>query len=124
MPKLTVITRKAYGGAYDVMNSKHLGADYNFAWPKAEIAVMGPEGACSIIFKQKIQQSQDHEKKRTELAEQYRLKFANPYIAASKGYIDDVIEPSETRTRLIASLKAIIRKREERPRRKHGNIPV
>lgn len=124
VPKLTVITRKAYGGAYDVMNSKHLGADYNFAWPKAEIAVMGPEGACSIIFKQKIQQSQDHEKKRTELAEQYRLKFANPYIAASKGYIDDVIEPSETRTRLIASLKAIIRKREERPRRKHGNIPV
>jgi acetyl-CoA carboxylase carboxyltransferase component len=106
------------------MNSKHLGADYNFAWPKAEIAVMGPEGACSIIFKQKIQQSQDHEKKRTDLAEQYRLKFANPYIAASKGYIDDVIEPSETRTKLIVSLKAIIRKREERPRRKHGNIPV
>jgi propionyl-CoA carboxylase beta chain len=97
VPKLTVITRKAYGGAYDVMNSKHLGADYNFAWPKAEIAVMGPEGACSIIFNHLIQQSDNPQKKRTELAEQYRLKFANPYIAASKGYIDNVIEPEETR---------------------------
>jgi acetyl-CoA carboxylase carboxyltransferase component len=124
VPKLTVITRKAYGGAYDVMNSKHLGADYNFAWPKAEIAVMGPEGACSIIFKQKISQSQDQQKMRTKLADQYRLKFANPYIAAAKGYIDDVIEPSETRTRLTTALRAINRKREERPRRKHGNIPV
>jgi acetyl-CoA carboxylase carboxyltransferase component len=124
VPKLTVITRKAYGGAYDVMNSKHLGADYNFAWPKAEIAVMGPEGACNIIFKQLIQQSDDHQKKRAELAQQYRLKFANPYIAASKGYIDNVIEPDETRMHLIAALKAIIKKREERPRRKHGNIPV
>jgi propionyl-CoA carboxylase beta chain len=124
VPKLTVITRKAYGGAYDVMNSKHLGADYNFAWPKAEIAVMGPEGACNIIFKQLIQQSDNPQKKRAELAEQYRLKFANPYIAASKGYIDNVIEPEETRTRLISALKTIIRKREVRPRRKHGNIPV
>ncbi len=124
VPKLTVITRKAYGGAYDVMNSKHLGADYNFAWPKAEIAVMGPEGACSIIFKHLIQQSDNPQKKRTELAEQYRLKFANPYIAASKGYIDNVIEPEETRPKLISALKAIIRKREDRPRRKHGNIPV
>jgi propionyl-CoA carboxylase beta chain len=124
VPKLTVIIRKAYGGAYDVMNSKHLGADYNFAWPNAEIAVMGPEGACNIIFKQQIQKSSDQLKKRDELAEQYRLKFANPYIAASKGYIDDVIEPRETRIRLISALKAINRKREERPRRKHGNIPV
>jgi propionyl-CoA carboxylase beta chain len=124
VPKLTVIVRKAYGGAYDVMNSKHLGADYNFAWPTAEIAVMGPEGACNIIFKQQIQKSSDQLKKRDELAEQYRLKFANPYIAASKGYIDDVIEPRETRTRLISALKAVYRKREERPRRKHGNIPV
>ena len=107
-----------------MMNSKHLGADYNFAWPNAEIAVMGPEGACSIIFKQLIMKSDDRQKKRAELAEQYRLKFANPYIAASKGYIDNVIEPKETRTKLISALKAIIRKREDRPRRKHGNIPV
>ena len=85
VPKLTVITRKAYGGAYDVMNSKHLGADYNFAWPNAEIAVMGPEGACSIIFKQLIMKSDDRQKKRAELAEQYRLKFANPYIARFEG---------------------------------------
>jgi propionyl-CoA carboxylase beta chain len=124
VPKLTVITRKAYGGAYDVMNSKHIGADYNFAWPNAEIAVMGPEGASNIIFKHVIQQSQNQQKTRAELAEEYRSKFANPYIAASKGYIDDVIEPKETRTRLISALNAIIRKREERPRRKHGNIPV
>jgi acetyl-CoA carboxylase carboxyltransferase component len=106
------------------MNSKHLGADYNFAWPKAEIAVMGPEGASNIIFKQLIRQSDDPQKKRAELAKEYRLKFANPYIAASKGYIDNVIEPEETRTRLISALRAIIRKREDRPRRKHGNIPV
>jgi propionyl-CoA carboxylase beta chain len=124
VPRLTVIVRKAYGGAYDVMNSKHLGADYNFAWPGAEIAVMGPEGACSIIFKHDIVGSQAPEKKRAELAEMYRKKFANPYVAVSKGYIDDVVEPKETRERLIAALKAIYRKREERPRRKHGNIPV
>jgi acetyl-CoA carboxylase carboxyltransferase component len=124
VPRLTVIVRKAYGGAYDVMNSKHLGADYNFVWPRAEIAVMGPEGACSIIFKHDIIGSKAPEKKRAELAEIYRKKFANPYIAVSKGYIDDVIEPKETRERLITALRAIYRKREERPRRKHGNIPV
>lgn len=124
VPRLTVIVRKAYGGAYDVMNSKHLGADYNFAWPRAEIAVMGPEGACSIIFKHDITGSKAPEKKRAELAEMYRKKFANPYIAVSKGYIDDVIEPKETRERLISALKSIYRKREERPRRKHGNIPL
>lgn len=124
VPRLTVIVRKAYGGAYDVMNSKHLGADYNFAWPRAEIAVMGPEGACSIIFKHDIIGSKAPEKKKAELAEMYRKKFANPYIAVSKGYIDDVIEPKETRERLISALKSIYRKREERPRRKHGNIPL
>ena len=124
VPRLTVIVRKAYGGAYDVMNSKHLGADYNYAWPGAEIAVMGPEGACSIIFKHDIMGSKAPEKKRAELAEMYRKKFANPYVAVSKGYIDDVIEPKETRERLITALRAIYRKREERPRRKHGNIPV
>jgi acetyl-CoA carboxylase carboxyltransferase component len=124
VPRLTVIVRKAYGGAYDVMNSKHIGADYNFAWPNAEIAVMGPEAACNIIFKHDILESKNPEKKTDELVENYRKKFANPYIAVSKGYIDDVIEPKETRERLISGFKAIYRKREERPRRKHGNIPV
>ena len=124
VPKLTVIVRKAYGGAYDVMNSKHIRADCNFAWPSAEIAVMGPEGACNIIFKHEILESKNQEKKRAELVESYKKKFANPYIAVSKGYIDDVIEPKETRERLISALSSICRKREERPRRKHGNIPV
>jgi acetyl-CoA carboxylase carboxyltransferase component len=124
VPKLTVITRKAYGGAYCVMNSKHIGADYNFAWPTAEIAVMGPEGACNIIFRKEISASADPAQKKAELVQEYRERFANPYIAASKGYIDSVIEPKETRKRLISALKAIYRKREALPKRKHGNIPV
>jgi len=124
VPRLTVITRKAYGGAYDVMNSKHIGADYNFAWPTAEIAVMGPEGACNIIFRKEISESNNPEKKEAEVVEDYKKKFSNPYAAVSKGYIDDVIEPRETRERLIAAFKAIYRKREESPRRNHGNIPV
>ena len=124
VPKLTIITRKAYGGAYDVMNSKHIGADYNFAWPSAEIAVMGSEGACNIIFRKDISESENPDKKREEVVEDYKKKFSNPYLAASKGYIDDIIEPRETRERLIIALKAIYRKREDRPRRKHGNIPV
>lgn len=124
VPRLTIITRKAYGGAYDVMNSKHIGADFNFAWPSAEIAVMGPEGACNIIFRKEISGSENPEKKKDELAQDYRKKFSNPYIAASKGYIDDVIQPKETRQRLISALKSIYKKRDERPRRKHGNIPV
>ena len=124
VPKLTVIIRKAYGGAYCVMNSKHIGADYNFAWPNAEIAVMGSEGASTIIFKAEISKSSKPDKKKIELVEQYRTKFSNPYIAASKGYIDDIIEPKDTRKRLISALNSINRKREEGPRRKHGNIPV
>ena len=124
VPKLTIITRKAYGGAYDVMNSKHIGADYNFAWPTAEIAVMGPEGACNIIFRKAISESKDPKQKRAELVEDYRKKFSNPYIAASKGYLDDIIEPKTTRERLISELKSIYRKREIRPKRKHGNIPL
>jgi propionyl-CoA carboxylase beta chain len=124
VPKLTVIIRKAYGGAYCVMNSKHIGADYNFAWPSAEIAVMGPEAACNIMFKTEIANSSKPNEKKIELVEQYRAKFSNPYIAASKGYIDDVIEPMETRKRLISALNSIYRKREEGPRRKHGNIPM
>ncbi|MGC1930483.1 MAG: carboxyl transferase domain-containing protein, partial [Candidatus Nitrosopolaris sp.] len=97
VPMLTVITRKAYGGAYDVMNSKHIGADYNFAWPSAEIAVMGPEGACNIIFRKEISVSENPGKRRAEVVDDYKKKFANPYIAVSKGYIDDIIEPRETR---------------------------
>ncbi|HEY5630945.1 MAG TPA: carboxyl transferase domain-containing protein, partial [Nitrososphaeraceae archaeon] len=113
-----------YGGAYDVMNSKHIGSDYNFAWPSAEIAVMGSEGACNIIFRKDISESENPDKKREEVVEDYKKKFSNPYLAASKGYIDDIIEPRETRERLIIALKAIYRKREDRPRRKHGNMPV
>lgn len=106
------------------MNSKHIGADYNFAWPTAEIAVMGAEGACSIISKNEIAESQNPVDKKSELVEKYRMKFSNPYIAASKGFLDDVIEPNETRYRLISAFRAIYRKREERSKRKHGNIPV
>lgn len=124
VPRLTVITRKAYGGAYDVMNSKHIGADFNFAWPTAEIAVMGPEGASNIIFRKEILDSKNPEKKRMELVQDYKNKFANPYAAVSKGYIDEVIEPKETRERLITALERIYRKRQVKPMRKHGNIPV
>ncbi|MDX1373546.1 MAG: carboxyl transferase domain-containing protein, partial [Nitrososphaeraceae archaeon] len=124
VPRFTVITRKAYGGAYCVMNSKHIGSDYNFAWPNAEIAVMGAEGACNIIWKKELRDSSDLDTKRSELVEKYKLKFSNPYIAASKGYIDEVIEPNETRSRLISGFNSIYRKREDRPNRKHGNIPV
>ena len=106
------------------MNSKHIGADYNFAWPTAEIAVMGPEGACDIIFRKDISISENPEKRRIELVEDYTKRFSNPYVAASKGYIDDVIEPKETRQRLISSLLSISKKREFKPPRKHGNIPV
>jgi acetyl-CoA carboxylase carboxyltransferase component len=124
VPKFSIITRKAYGGAYCVLNSKHIGADYNFAWPSAEIAVMGPEAACNIVFKKEISESQIPDRRRAELAQEYRIEFSNPYVAASRGYIDDVIEPKHTRPRLISSLKAIYRKRVTRALRKHGNIPV
>lgn len=124
VPKLTVITRKAYGGAYDVMNSKHIGADLNLAWPGAEIAVMGAAGACNVIFRSDIQNAKDSEMKRKELVDSYSEKFANPYIAASKGYIDAVILPEETRAYLIQGLEASKSKRVDRPKRKHGNIPL
>jgi acetyl-CoA carboxylase carboxyltransferase component len=124
VPKLTVITRKAYGGAYDVMCSKHIRADFNFAWPSAEIAVMGSDGAVNIIFRKEIEAAKDKEAEREELTEDYRRKFASPYIAASRGYIDDVIEPKETRPRLINALEACADKREGRPPKKHGNIPL
>ncbi|MBM2841536.1 MAG: propionyl-CoA carboxylase carboxyltransferase subunit [Bacteroidetes bacterium] len=124
VPKVTVITRKAYGGAYDVMNSKHVRGDMNFAWPGAEIAVMGPKGAAEIIFKKEIDKAPDREKALAEKEKEYREKFANPYMAASRGYIDAVIEPSETRPRLIRALRTLETKVDANPRKKHGNIPL
>jgi propionyl-CoA carboxylase beta chain len=124
VPKLAVITRKAYGGAYDVMSSKHVRGDLNLAWPTAEIAVMGPEGAIDIIFRKELAEAQDFEGRRRELVEAYRAQFANPYIAASRGYIDDVIEPRQTRPRLIAALDVLKNKRQSSPKKKHGNIPL
>ncbi|NPA27095.1 MAG: acyl-CoA carboxylase subunit beta [Chloroflexi bacterium] len=124
VPKLTVITRKAYGGAYDVMSSKHLRGDLNLAWPTAEIAVMGPEGAVKIIFRKEIAAAEDPEARKRELVEAYRREFAHPYIAASRGYIDDVIEPRETRPRLINALQMLANKRDINPPKKHGNIPL
>lgn len=124
VPRLTVITRKAYGGAYDVMNSKHIGADLNLAWPAAEIAVMGASGACNIIFKGEIAEAKDPALKRRELTDAYAEKFANPYVAAELGYIDQVIFPSETREYLKRGLAALAGKRAQRPKRKHGNIPL
>jgi len=124
VPKITVITRKAYGGAYDVMNSKHVRGDINYAWPTAEIAVMGPEGAVNIIFRKEIEQSANPEETRARLVQEYRDKFANPYIAASRGYIDDVIEPRETRPKLISALEMLQNKKDSNPPKKHGNIPL
>ncbi|HEY7587131.1 MAG TPA: carboxyl transferase domain-containing protein [Thermoplasmata archaeon] len=124
VPKVTVITRKAYGGAYDVMCSKHIRGDFNFAWPSAELAVMGPEGAVQIIFRKEIDAAQDPAKREAELVADYRAKFANPYIAAQMGYLDDVIEPQETRPRVIRAFEMLRSKRETRPPKKHGNIPL
>ena len=124
VPKINVIVRKAYGGAYIAMNSKHLGADMVFAWPSAEIAVMGPEGAANIIFRKDIAASGDPVTARQEKIAEYTEKFANPYIAASRGYVDDVIEPDSTRPRLISALEMLMSKRETRPAKKHGNIPL
>ncbi len=124
VPKITVIIRKAYGGAYDVMSSKHLRGDINLAWPTAEIAVMGPEGAINILYRRELAESENPDARRTELVEEYREKFANPYVAASWGYLDDVIEPSQTRPRLINALEMLRNKRDENPPKKHGNIPL
>jgi propionyl-CoA carboxylase beta chain len=124
VPKLAVITRKAYGGAYDVMSSKHIRADFNFAWPTAEVAVMGPEGAVNIVFRKELDESDDPEARREELIADYRGRFANPYVAAERGYVDDVIAPRKTRPVLIDALQTALTKREPRPDRKHGNIPL
>ncbi len=124
VPKVTVITRKAYGGAYDVMNSKHIGADLNYAWPTAEIAVMGAKGAAEIIFKKQIAEAEDHEAKLKEKETEYADKFANPYGAAARGFIDEVIIPQETRSKLIKAFKMLEHKVVNIPKRKHGNIPL
>ena len=124
VPKLTVVVRKAYGGAYDVMSSKHIRGDYNVAWPGAELAVMGAEGAVSIVYRKEIEQAKDSAKTRGKLIEGYNEKFANPYVAAGLGYLDDVIEPRETRPRLIRALRMLANKRQTLPPKKHGNIPL
>ena len=124
VPKITVITRKAYGGAYIVMNSRHIRSDMVFAWPTAEIAVMGPEGAVSIVFHKELANAEDLEVERARLIGEYRDRFANPYVAASRGYVDDVIEPKETRPRLIQTLQMLQNKRDSNPPKKHGNIPL
>ncbi len=124
VPKLTVILRKAYGGAYVALNSKSIGADLVYAWPNAEIAVMGPQGAANIIFAKEIKESSNPEQTRAEKIEEYRQKFANPYVAASQGMVDDVIDPRETRIKIIQALEMLRTKKESRPAKKHGNIPL
>ena len=124
VPRIQVITRKAYGGAYVVMNSKSIGADLAYAWPTAELAVMGPQGAVEIVYRRELQQAANPAERRKELVAEYGAKYANPYAAAERGYIDDVIDPAETRSKLIAGLKMLQSKREELPRRKHGNMPL
>lgn len=124
VPRIQVITRKAYGGAYVVMNSKSIGADLAFAWPSAELAVMGPNGAVEILYRRELQGAADPEKRRAELIEDYTERFANPYVAAERGFIDDVIDPADTRMKVIAGLEMLKSKREELPHRKHGNIPL
>ena len=124
VPKLTVITRKAYGGAYDVMSSKHIRGDMNFAWPTAEIAVMGAEGAVNILHRDRIAGAADPTAERATLVADYEERFANPYIAAAHGYVDDVILPSDTRPRLVAALELLADKRDTNPPKKHGNIPL
>jgi acetyl-CoA carboxylase carboxyltransferase component len=124
VPKVTVITRKAYGGAYDVMSSKHVRGDLNFAWPTAEIAVMGVEGAVNIIFRDDIASAADPDAERARLVAEYEERFANPYIAAARGYVDEVILPSETRGRVAEALAMLEHKRQSLPPKKHGNIPL
>jgi len=124
VPKVTIITRKAYGGAYDVMSSKHIRGDISYAWPTAEIAVMGPEGAVNVVFRKELAAAEDPQAERERLVREYREQFANPYVAAARGYVDDVIEPQETRPRLIEALKMLQNKRDTNPPKKHGNIPL
>jgi propionyl-CoA carboxylase beta chain len=124
VPKITVITRKAYGGAYCVMASKHIRTDVNFAWPSAEIAVMGPEGAVGVLYRREIAQAEDSDAERKARVNELEVKFANPYVAAQRGFVDEVIEPAQTRPKLIRALRLLENKRETNPPRKHGNIPL
>ncbi len=124
VPKITVITRKAYGGAYCVMASKHIRTDVNYAWPTAEIAVMGPEGAVDIVYKRELEQAENREAVRQEKIEEFRERFANPYVAAERGFVDAVIQPRETRKKLIQALGMLETKRDKNPLKKHGNIPL
>ena len=124
VPLLTVITRKAYGGAYCVMSSKHIGGDVNYAWPTAEIAVMGPKGAVNVLYREELAEADDPDTRRQELIDEYRDEFANPYTAADRGFVDDVIEPAETRARLVDDLRMLQGKRSDQPAKKHGNIPI
>ena len=124
VPRITVITRKAYGGAYDVMNSKHIGSDLNFAWPSAEIAVMGPEGAIALLYRKELAESSEPKNLKTELVAKYRNEVANPYIADEKGFIDEVIDPAQTRAKVIGALKSLSKKTVGLPNRKHGNMPL
>jgi propionyl-CoA carboxylase beta chain len=124
VPKVSVVVRKAYGGAYIVMSSKHLRGDINFAWPGGELAVMGPEGAVNIVFRRQIEAADDQNSTRQEMIAEYREKFANPFIAATRGFIDDVIEPKETRSKIIAALEMLRNKTDSNPQKKHGNIPL
>src|SRR5216117_579732 len=124
VPKVTVITRKAYGGAYCVMSSKHIRTDFNYAWPTAELAVMGPEGAVNILYKRELDAAADPAAVRAEKVREFREKFANPYIAAGRGFLDEVIRPRQTRAKLIAALRNLENKRDRNPPKKHGNIPL
>jgi propionyl-CoA carboxylase beta chain len=124
VPKITVITRKAYGGAYCVMSSKHIRTDFNYAYPTAEIAVMGPEGAVNILYKRELAAAKDPAAERARLVAEFREKLANPFIAASRGFVDEIIQPRMTRAKLIAALASCVNKRDKNPPRKHGNIPL
>ena len=124
VPRIQVITRKAYGGAYVVMDSKSVGSDLSLAWPSAELAVMGPQGAVEIVYRREIEAASDPDTRRVELVDEYTEKFASPYVAAERGFIDEVIDPSETRSRLIAGLEVLSTKRSDIPQRKHGNVPL
>jgi propionyl-CoA carboxylase beta chain len=124
VPKITVITRKAYGGAYCVMASKHIRTDVNYAWPSAEIAVMGPEGAVDIVYKRELDGAENRSAVRQEKIQEFRERFANPYVAADRGFVDAVIQPRETRKKLIQALEMLETKRDKNPAKKHGNIPL
>jgi acetyl-CoA carboxylase carboxyltransferase component len=124
VPRIQVITRKAYGGAYVVMNSKSIGADLAYAWPSAELAVMGPQGAVEIVYRRELQQAADPVARRAQLVAEYTEKYANPYVAAERGFVDDVIDPADTRIKLVEGLRVLRTKRDEVPQRKHGNIPL